>query len=156
MSTYKERLLKLAGLLDTVPKDRFNLSRWVGDGWKGHADLSCGAPACSLGWATTVPEFQALGMNLGTLTRPDGSKWFTVGLIGESHDTLSAPKAAAHVFGVNQEEFDFLFIPQDENDDNEEYNEFGLDMYGAESLQRDCTPKEAAEHIRHFAEQRWP
>jgi hypothetical protein len=50
---HKERLLRLADLLDIVPADQFNLSHW-----------KCGTTACAVGWACTIPEFQAEGLHL--------------------------------------------------------------------------------------------
>lgn len=49
----KERLLKLADFLDTVPAEKFDLRTW-----------QCGTTACAVGWACTMPEFQDEGLVL--------------------------------------------------------------------------------------------
>jgi hypothetical protein len=56
------RLLLLADFLEKLPPERFNYGEWVGKDWGGKQDLSCGTTACALGWACTMPEFQALGL----------------------------------------------------------------------------------------------
>lgn len=61
---YKNRLLKLADFLETVPPKRFRFSSWVGDDWQGREDLSCGTTACAVGWASTIPAFRKLGLRL--------------------------------------------------------------------------------------------
>ncbi|MGH7749129.1 MAG: hypothetical protein ACREQ5_30855, partial [Candidatus Dormibacteria bacterium] len=65
INTGNARLLRLADFLENdVPADRFDFAHWVGKDWAGAPDLSCGTSACALGWATTIPEFQALGLKL--------------------------------------------------------------------------------------------
>lgn len=51
-------------LKTSIPKARFDFSKWVGPEWKGKPDLSCGTTACALGWATTIPELRAQGLKL--------------------------------------------------------------------------------------------
>lgn len=70
------RLLVLADFLETVPASRFHMDVWVGDDWKGAADLSCGTAACAMGWATTIPEFQQLGLRLVAFSRYGGRPQF--------------------------------------------------------------------------------
>jgi hypothetical protein len=71
----KERLLKLATFLDTVPAEKFDLKDWRRSGGEvEEGNLSsdvtdeqllgdCGTTACAFGWACTMPEFQALGLH---------------------------------------------------------------------------------------------
>lgn len=81
------RLNVLARKLDTVPEVRFNYRRWVGSDWRGKPDLSCGTTACALGWATTIPEFVALGLRLGCDAEGEGY----VHMEGEAADFLFIP-----------------------------------------------------------------
>lgn len=64
----RERVTTLRNYLrDTVVDDRFSLTTWVGSDnvpWQGKSDLSCGTSACAMGWAATIPSFQALGLSL--------------------------------------------------------------------------------------------
>lgn len=48
------RLLKLAGILDNVPRKEFNMNRW-----------DCGTTACAAGYACRDPGFRRLGLRLG-------------------------------------------------------------------------------------------
>lgn len=50
---HRDRLERLAALLDTVPADQFNLRHW-----------DCGTTACAVGWAARDPGFQAEGLRL--------------------------------------------------------------------------------------------
>jgi hypothetical protein len=54
---HAKRLLKLAALLDTVPRKEFDLNRWK-------LERSCGTVACACGWAATIPAFRRAGLSL--------------------------------------------------------------------------------------------
>lgn len=63
----KERLLKLADYLETVPPEKFDMGTWItGEEIPGKSDegnlLECGSAGCALGWATMVPEFREAGL----------------------------------------------------------------------------------------------
>lgn len=58
------RLLVLAAFLRKLPRKRFDYGAWVGEGWRGAQDLSCGTTGCALGWAATMPIFRRLGLHL--------------------------------------------------------------------------------------------
>jgi hypothetical protein len=63
---------RLRKILAKVPRERFDMNRWVGADWKGAKNLSCGTSACAAGWATTDPWFRRRGLRLlysGTLAR---------------------------------------------------------------------------------------
>lgn len=127
---YNNRLLKLADFLDTVPPARFDYTVWVGEDWKGAASLSCGTTACALGWATTMPAFRRLGLHLAKDRLPS-----------VNGDESGDPEAAAEeIFGLDNEEFIFLFTPADPIDDG--YDE------------SDATPQQVAAKIRQFVERR--
>lgn len=55
----KDRLLKLADFLDTVPDDRFDMHTWASGGFEPEA---CGTVACAAGWACTI--FKDEGLHL--------------------------------------------------------------------------------------------
>lgn len=71
----RERLLKLCAFMESLPAEadqHFHMRTFIyhqGDHEHEIAVtptvdqlLSCGTTACALGWATTIPEFQALGL----------------------------------------------------------------------------------------------
>lgn len=98
--TGMKRLLKLADYLKTVPKERFDMSRVVGDSWGGKQDLSCGTSACAMGWAATMPTFRRLGLRLG-----GGFDVFIKGF--DSWDM-----AAEELFNIDDNDVEALFGPQ--------------------------------------------
>lgn len=51
--TYTERLQRLADFLKSLPDEKFCMDSWSND---------CGSVACAVGWACTLPEFNALGL----------------------------------------------------------------------------------------------
>lgn len=58
----KERLLKLADFLDTVPEEKLKMGDW---------ESECGTAYCAFGWACQIPEFQEAGLELsGSNYRP--------------------------------------------------------------------------------------
>lgn len=149
MKIYADRLNLLANFLDTLPAKRFDFNRWVGEDWKGKPDLSCGTTACGLGWATTMPEFQALGLKLRSdnplllstaipATQTVFEK-YKKDLVGNRHWRIVV-ETCAEIFGLNEEETIFLFTPNDIFSDAEEDKK--LDM--------NATPQELANHIRKF------
>lgn len=76
------RLLKLADHLETVPRQRFNMSTW-----------SCGTSACAMGHACEIPAFKRLGLEIGIMfgsplpVLPSGKEGFgaAVELFGITH-----------------------------------------------------------------------
>lgn len=146
---YKNRLLLLADRLENVPNKRFNFRHWVGKDWNGDANL-CNTTACALGFATTIPELADAGLILvkcnsfrhgglvclrQIVTDPD----FDI-------DNVSSLHAAMHVFGLTMEEAEFLFLPASES---------MIDMWGESGPEADATPKQVAEHIRFFVENKY-
>lgn len=110
---HADRLLKLADFLDTLPPERFNYSHWVGNAWGGKPDLSCGTTACALGWATAIPEFQAMGLCL----QRDGYGEVCVTLGEDVSDCEGAEHsflAAKKLFGITFRQAEFLFRPDEE------------------------------------------
>lgn len=122
----KRRLLKLAEFLETVPRDRFDYSKWASSEWGGKKDLSCGTTACALGWATAMPMFQKIGLKL---TRDEDGYVFVVDSSGRE-----GFKAAEAAFDVTWQASAYLFDPY--------YSKLGLH----------ASPKAVAAHIRAFVE----
>ncbi len=148
---YRRRLLSLVKLLEKLPEDRFDYANWVGNDWKGKADLSCGTSACALGFATTIPALRKAGLRL-TLNvdyRSNGMNGglFVVCLKGKE-DTASFNSsfiAGRKVFGINNEEFEWLFVPGTYSPVLHRYN-----------LSCDASAKQVAGHIREFVEKKIP
>lgn len=119
-----ERLLKLAAFLETLPPARFDYARWCGSGVIGEfADTSppthmfegCGTNACALGWATAIPEFQALGLRIEKDAAGDPMPYVTLGpeKCGTTEDwspNSISLRAAAHLFDITREEAAEIFI----------------------------------------------
>ena len=67
-----QRLQTLAAFLRTVSQEHFDLRSWrssVGCEYASDEDLTtlqCGTTACAVGWACSMPEFQAQGLTWGT------------------------------------------------------------------------------------------
>jgi hypothetical protein len=141
---YKRRLLKLADFLDKLPRKRFDYSYWVGNDWQGKENLSCGTTACALGWSTTIPSFRKLGLRLKRHKDGFGTKHNIVCLKGAKIIFgYNAPAVAAHkIFGVNNSEFEYLFVPGG--------NSFDLNKLGDKA-----TPKQVAAHIRKFVKNKY-
>lgn len=104
------RLLKLADLLEKLPQERFDMKYWVGNGWKGKPDLSCGTTACALGWATTVPSLRKAGLKLATTP----SHRFSRVCIREPNATVDSfddsLASGAKIFGITLYESSQLFM----------------------------------------------
>lgn len=100
------RLEVLALFLETeVVDERFDYAGWVGTDWEGREDLSCGTVACALGWATVIPEFQAMGLSL--------NRTFAIPTIRGRQDacgsTVGAEGASQHIFGLSEYQHLCLF-----------------------------------------------
>lgn len=140
------RLGLVADLLESLPYDRFDYTRWVGESWKGARDLSCGTTACALGWATTIPELSALGLYLvSEEDNPMYSGWATeigtVRIRGQENNMRDSIDAAMRIFQLDEDEAAWLFTPGEV-----------IDSYrGLESSPGpNATAAEVAAHIRRF------
>lgn len=128
------RLLKLVKLLKKLPPKRFSLDYWVGNDWKGEADLSCGTKACALGWATTIPSLRKEGLRL----RPNRfCGGFVVILTKNGSEVASNLDAAAAIFGITVDAAHRLFMADD-------------------ILGWDATAKQVAKRIEAFIAERGP
>lgn len=128
-AVHAKRLLKLADFLETLPRKRFSFESYVGADWNGEQDLSsCGTTACALGWAASMPEFRRLGLRLDYA----GPSSMMNGVTNTEGD--SEYDAAEKVFGVDDRQFEQLFIPGDK------------DLYSG--LEENATAKQVAKNIR--------
>lgn len=142
---FKKRLLKLADLLYKLPPKRFYYGSWVGEHWLGKPDLSCGTSACALGWATTVPSFRKLGLQL----KARKHEKTLVTLKGFTGRWWNGPRYASEkVFGLNENEMEYLFVPES----GIALPEIGL---MEEGLGFHASAKEVAKHIRQFVKAKY-
>lgn len=142
----KRRLLKLADFLKKLPRKRFDYGAWVGEDWKGKADLSCGTTACALGWATVIPSLRKAGLRL--YKRNDGTNGYVT---LKNRTRVGSEQAAAEVFGITPQEAGYLFTP--------EYDTWGLDVrfeHLGTAPGWDATPQQVAKHIRNFVKVKFP
>lgn len=128
------RLLRLADFLDALPEDRFSFDVWASYDW---TDSQCGTSACALGWATTIPEFRALGLCMKV---DPAEEWKSPVL-----DTCTKPTweatcdATREIFGLDKEMTQYLFVAN-----NGEDHGYGPQLFD------DATASEVADHIREF------
>jgi hypothetical protein len=137
---HKARLLKLADFLDKVPPQRFNFASWVdGNGWEqGLLDVGCGTTACALGWATAIPEFQALGLVFQKFEIASGMPTH-VRLKDDAQENFweATVNACNFLFGLDHDDTLYLFTPDEESDSDGR-------------LPRDASPRDVADNIRSF------
>jgi len=135
-AVYRNRLLRLAKFLRTLPDCRFDFKEWVGRDWDGKPDLSCGTTACALGWAAAMPEFRALGFGIEVY----GDR----GWVNFVHDgnRVGPDGFAGLLFDLSSKEHRFLFYSGNVNS-KEEW-----------SPGDDATASEVAEHILRFVKDR--
>lgn len=95
----KDRLLKLAGFLDTVPSRKFDLVYW-------QKDRSCGTTACACGWASKLFN-KCRGDDKLVLIDTNDDEY-----ILESKDgSCEGFDAAARFFGISERSAINLFHP---------------------------------------------
>jgi hypothetical protein len=123
-------LNELADLLDELPEERFDYSKWVGDDWMGDDDLSCGTTACAAGWATTLPSFRRRGLFLAR------ESWGGIAFPA-IEDEIGEEEAMAAVLDISPQDAHFLFLPTARSSE-----------YGWAAPDHDATPREVAAHIR--------
>lgn len=127
-----KHLLKLAEFLETVPRNRFKFDAitWK---WKGKQDLSCGAKACAMGWAATMPYFRKMGLRLEKFVTGENELVGEV-VVDKAHagDYL---ESACYLFDISYGEANFLFTPS---------------PWDSSRLPGTATPKQVAKSIRDF------
>jgi len=87
---HRNRLLKLATIVESVPACQFDMHLWMRDEENGE---SCGSVGCALGWAAASSQFRGLTLERNTPVC-EGRKGFS---------------AAAIYFGLDYEDTDALF-----------------------------------------------
>lgn len=146
---YKRRLLKLADFLSEFPPTRFSYESWVGEEWEGKPDLSCGTTACAFGWATTIPSFRKLGLQLKKSPRENHAHVTIKNFSGWSARFENAPRLAARkIFGLDTDEFEYLFVPSTAIYTN--------DNRLRHSPSERASAKQVAAHIRKFVNRKYP
>ncbi len=145
---FKARLLKLARFVKKqVPRDRFNFKRYFAMSPTVDAlplttqpSMSlCNSVGCALGWGTAVPEFKKLGLHL----------FKDNGFVGVGYGLDHGSYAACALFGLTEDEFNFLFIPREDLQDEPEHVRH-WDTYGCFSPLRSASAQEVAENIEWF------
>lgn len=172
------RLYLVVSKLEEVKPAQFDFSTWVGDDWKGLPDLSCGTTACGLGLATTIPEFQELGLVMVKLPWVFANREAAATVaLKEDIDRFSDPnellafhdlarRAGRQIFGINPREFNHIFVACHsltlENDGHDPIDLPGLDEgsyvedENGEEVFVATTAQELAQHICRFIAARWP
>lgn len=93
------RLLRLADILDSVPKDRFDIKRWRS---------SCGTVECAIGHAANDDYFKELGLTL------DSPPEYPTGAYSEGFTPRFKEKrginAVADLFGITPSDAEYLFV----------------------------------------------
>lgn len=102
----KERLLKLADFLDTLPAKRFDISLYAEDGFSKD---NCGTAACACGWATVVFPRSRLKLKKNKLY--DYSFHTNIISYKDKHDKeLEGTLAAAAFFDIPHKIANNLFL----------------------------------------------
>lgn len=135
----RKRLMMIERKTRHVKPDKFWFGSWVGYGWGGKPDLSCGTTACAVGWATTIPYLRKRGLHLIKLPTTK-SGWPT---ILPNVDTFTSGmqhlEGVAKFLGLTIEEYKYLFTNS---------------MHG--SLSVDATNIQVANHLREFINDHFP
>lgn len=129
---HKNRLLKLADFLDTVPRKKFDLYNWITKKSNNTATTidhikECGFAGCAVGWAMTLPSFKKAGLK----TIKDNNLFY-------NDEYFSVPYYKGHENWYAVSKF------------------FGISTYDAgdlfriESYSSNATPKMVARRIRKF------
>lgn len=119
----KDRLLKLAAYLETVPSGHFNMKEWVNKPAtkpEGKKPGECGFSGCAVGWAAHGKLFRGLKFEQSTLLDGKSSLYPT-------YQNLDGFDAVEKLFDISEDDAERLF---------------GSDRKG--------TPKEVAKRIRSY------
>ena len=113
-TTGLKRLLRLADHLDTVKKKTFDMCVW-------RYDTECGAVACAVGHACTIPEFKRAGLSI---RQNRYGEWYP------SYRGKKVVMSVCAFFGLTENEEMYLFANAEDD--------------------YDTTPKQVAKRIRRF------
>lgn len=136
----RKRLEKLAGFLETLPKQKFDFGEIAVERGLPMAEAlaagrkECGTVGCAIGWMPAAfPQAMEWSRTCSTDTLPDV----------KSRTTGSTDfNAACEFFGLTRTEANHLFLPLGPLLDE--------DSSGNNGLGYDATPKQVARHIRRF------
>ncbi len=138
LATSNRRLLKLADFLQTLPRQKFDYTSWIGDNWNGESLMTCGTTACALGWATAMPEFRRVGLQMEKIHDDYDPRSFYGQVCLKDNPGCGEEEAGMQVFGLTSDEFNFVFVPVNLENRNE----------------NGATPKQVASKIRKFVKAR--
>jgi hypothetical protein len=133
---YRERLLKLATFLETVPRKKFDFSRVVGDAEDSWAipteaprkTFDCGSVACAIGWCPVVfPRLARYRLNQQALFR-----------VTTADDGMYFTDVARELFAITSSEAYALFSAGSQ------------ELFDLPRLSDTATPKQVARNIRTF------
>ncbi len=142
----RERLLRLADFLDTLPPSKFNYGTWADT---LTPEGTCGTTACALGWAAQMPEFRELGLCLvnSGWGCPTVCLEEDVSLVGgRAYRFVQTERAGMEIFDLKLGEFEYLFLP-DQSDGPGEDGDPEPEYSG---LKPTVGPDVVAAHIRDF------
>lgn len=118
----EEKLNLLIEIIQTLPKKRFNMGKWV----EATEESECGFAGCALGWATTSLVFQNMGLGVFTESLYNCDYDYTrIMFIDEYGHEWRDLDAGRQLFELNGEEAHFLFMPSSYT----LYNGYGTRMY---------------------------
>ncbi len=160
---YRKRLLKVADVTDeAAAKERFYFGSYVGgknefypgEGWQGKANLSCGTSACAMGWATTVPAFRRLGLQMyRSYKSSSGFYSGRVCLKGSEGQADADVLAGEKLFGISRTEYYSLFIPSSPTEVKTVNANLGITLPGTTCVTSGTV---IAQRIRDFANAKFP
>lgn len=130
------RFIKLAETLEKIRFEQFHFGRWVGLNWSDDQEENmCGTSACSLGWASLLPEFKKINFKFKSNSK------FYLDDEQTSVGDYGTRNILAERLGINVQEFSHLFYP----DSCAWVNNILL-----QGLSSRADPFEAGAHIRKF------
>lgn len=131
-----DRLLKLAGFLEKLPKEKFDFSVIVRGREKPRKQLDCGSVACAIGWCPVV--FPRLCEYKNTDTPWSLNSMVVVPKGAKRYVASHLAKVAEHLFDIPGRDAEDLFSPARQEN------------IGLKALRYNATPKQVAALIRRF------
>lgn len=177
MNKYQFRLNKLANELAKLPEDKFNFAYFVHGKCEGNnsnlkPSKECGTTCCALGLAATMPFFRQLGLRVALVNNNKLvvlDSLINYDILNEfRHNRVITRLSGNKIFGIDESEYDYLFIPKVENE--AEYCDdcpctdsmCGLEHFSNKdfnpknSMSIYCSAKDLSNHILSFIERKDP
>jgi hypothetical protein len=127
-----DRLLELADFIEKLEPKQWDYGDFL-------REDACGTVGCAIGWAAFTPTAKALNVEVRPWKRlPDG-KLQTLGWSFDGENYVSASVLAQYLYGLNYDDYEYLFIPCSYDDEPNRNN-----------IPGDASQFEVAEHIRDF------